>query len=39
MNDENRSFGRVVLKAIVILVVVVIVGFGLFLGMCGLMLR
>lgn len=39
MNDENRSFGEVVLKVIVILVVVVIVGFGLFVGMCGLMLR
>jgi hypothetical protein len=37
MNDENRNFGRVVLKVIVILIVVVIVAFGLLLGVCGLM--
>jgi len=39
MSDEGRSFGEVVVKAIVILLVVVIVGFGLFVGICGLMLR
>jgi len=39
MSDEGRSFGEVVVKAIVILLVVIIVGFGLFVGICGLMLR
>jgi hypothetical protein len=39
MSDEGRSFGEVVLKAIVILIVVAIVGFGLLVGICGLMAR
>lgn len=38
MSDEGRSFGEVVVKVIVILLVVVIVGFGLFVGICGLIL-
>lgn len=36
MNEEDRRLGAVVLKAVAIVLVVIIVIFGLFVGICGL---
>lgn len=37
--EKPRSAAEIILKVIAVLIVIAIVGFGLLLGVCGLMFR